>query len=277
MTKLLLSAAAALFLLAGCGDKKKAASLDFAAYGDCRHKTDVHRRVARSMAEARPKFVLVSGDLVDYPEQEAQWTEFRDIVKDLRAVSRYYSCFGDHDGASDAASRNYFLREMGQKDNYFDVVEGDYHIFILDSRSEFDDARQVEWLEKTAAASKSRHKFAVFHRAPFMIDAKRNWQADSIRPKIHPRLVKLKFCAAFCGHQHAFYATLRDGVRYVVTAGGGAPLKDVEPKLGQPGDLSKSFHHFVGFKNLGTRIQAHVYDEDGDEVEELAFTLCEHP
>jgi acid phosphatase type 7 len=269
-------AAAAFLLLAACGEKKKAASFDFAAYGDCRHKTEVHRKIAKNMAAAAPKFVLVSGDLVDDAEDEAEWTTFRDIVKDLRAVSKYYCSFGDHDGTSEPGSKNYFLKEMGQKENYFDVVEGDYHVFILDSRSEFDDPKQVEWLEKTAAASKSKHKFAVFHRSPYMVDEKRNWQADSIRPKIHPRLVKLKFCAAFCGHQHAYYTALRDGLRYVVTAGGGAPLKNIDMKLGQPGDQGKSFHHFVGFNNLGTRIQGRVYDMDGYEVPEFAFTLCEH-
>ncbi len=110
-----------------------------------------------------------------------------------------------------------------------------------------------------------------------MIDDKRGKEADDIRPRIHPLLVKLKFCAAFCGHQHSFYSTLRDGVRYVVTAGGGAPLWKIDPSLGQKGDLAKKFHHFVGFKVAGPKIEAHVYGEDGGEDEDLAFTLCEHP
>ena len=267
-----LFAAALLALVAGCGEKKKAASLDFAAYGDCRHSPSVHRKVAASIAAADPKFTLVTGDLLDEPESEAAWTEVRDILKDLRKKP-YYCAFGDHDGGS----KNLFQKEMGEERNYYDKREGDCHLFILDSRNDFTDAPQVEWLTRTATASTAKHKFAVFHHPPFMIYGKRMGEAEKIRPNIHPLLVKLKFCAAFCGHQHAFYSTLRDGVRYVVTAGGGAPLRAIDLANGQPGDIARKFYHFVGLKFAGPRIDAFVYDEDGVEDASLKFTLCEHP
>ncbi|MBV8879354.1 MAG: metallophosphoesterase, partial [Planctomycetaceae bacterium] len=253
-------------LLAGCGERKKAAPVDFVAYGDCRHQPKVHRKVAAAIAASGAKLFLVSGDLTDAPEEEASWAEFRDIVKDVRARGSYYCAFGDHDGGDKSG----FMKEMGMTKPYFDKVEGDYHLFVLDSRDKFRDAAQVEWLKKTARASTSKHKFAIFHHPPFMIDRDRGQEADAIRPNIHPVLAELKFCAAICGHQHAFYSTLRDGVRYVVTAGGGAPLWKIDPTLGAPGDLSRRFHHFVGLKDRGPKIEAHVIDEDGVEAEDLA-------
>jgi len=266
------AALACLLLVAGCGEKTKAAAVDFAAYGDCRHQPKVHRKVAAAMAASGARLFLVTGDLTDAPDEEASWGEFRDIVKDVRAKGPYYCSFGDHD----SGPKGLFLKEMGMTRPYFDKVEGDYHLFILDSRERFRDKEQLDWLKKTAAASTSKHKFAIFHHPPFMIDADRGREADAIRPNIHPVLVALKFCAAFCGHQHAFYSTKRDGVRYVVTAGGGAPLWKITPSLGGPGDLARRVHHFVGLRDLGSRIEAHVIDEDGVEAEDLAFTLCEH-
>lgn len=265
-------AVASLMVLAGCGEKKKAATVDFAAYGDCRHQPEIHRKVAKALAASGAKFFLVTGDLTDRPDEDEAWTEFRDVVKDLRARGPYYCSFGDHD----SGPRDLFLKEMGRTKPYFDQVEGDCHVFVLDSRGKFSEPEQVEWLKKTAGASTSKHKFAVFHHPPFMIDRDRGKEADEIRPNIHPFLAQLKFCAAFCGHQHAFYSTARDGVRYVVTAGGGAPLWKIDPSLGQKGDLSRRFHHFVGLKRAGAKIEAHVIDEDGGEAEDLAFTLCEH-
>ncbi|HZE96135.1 MAG TPA: metallophosphoesterase [Planctomycetota bacterium] len=261
-----------LLLLAACGEKKKAAPVDFVAYGDCRHQPQVHRKVARAIAASGANLFLVTGDLCDGPDEEASWVEFRDIVKDVRSKGPYYCSFGDHD----SGEKNLFMKELGMAKPYFDKVEGDYHVFILDSRDKFRDAAQIEWLRKTATASKSKHKFAIFHHPPFMVDKDRGREADVIRPNIHPVLTELKFCAAFCGHQHAFYSTLRDGVRYVVTAGGGAPLWKIDPSLGGPGDLSRRFHHFVGLKVNGPKIDAHVIDEDGVEAEDLAFTLCDH-
>ncbi len=267
------AAALLLIALAGCGEKKKAAGVDFAAYGDARHEPRIHRQIVNSMNASGAKYVVVTGDLVDDAEVEAQWLEVRDILKDLRSRVGYYCAVGDHD----PGSKNYFEREMGETRMYYDKREGDVHLFILDSRSKFTDAPQIEWLKKTANASTAKHKFAVFHHPPFMIYEKRMNEADAIRPNIHPLLVELKFCAAFCGHQHAFYSTKRDGLRYVVTAGGGAPLRNIDPKHGQPGDLARKFYHWVGLKFAGPRIDARVYNEHGEEAEDLAFVLCDHP
>jgi len=265
-------AAAALILLAGCAEKKRAAGLDFAAYGDCRHNSDVHRRIAGSIAASGAKFTLVSGDLVETPEDPAAWSEFRDIARELR--KKPYDCaVGDHD----PGEKLYFKKELGLDRFYYDRRDGDFHIFVLDSCGGFKDQEQLDWLEKTAAASTAKHKIAVFHHPPYLIKASRVAAAEELRPRIHPLLVRLKFCAAICGHQHAFYTTLRDGLRYVVTAGGGAPLYNLDTSLAQPGDLSRKFHHFVGFKIAGRRIEGHVYDPDGIEDDSLAFILCEHP
>lgn len=263
----------ALFLsLAGCTERKQVSPLDFAAYGDCRHNKKTHTEICASIAAAGPRFVLATGDMVDHGDAPELWAGWRDTTRDLRSKSKYYCAAGNHD----LGEGSLFLQEMGLDRLYYDQREGDFHVFILDSNDRFADPRQLEWLERTASASDAKHKFAVFHHPPFMIDRKRGEEAKPIREAIHPLLVKLRFCAAFCGHQHAFYTTKRDGVRYVVTAGGGAPLWDLEPSLGLPSDQWRKFYHFVGFRFATPRITGHVFGSDGVEAEDLAFTLCEH-
>ncbi len=262
---------AILLVLASCKEHGRAAGLDFGAYGDCRHQPAVHRRIAGSLSGSGAKFVLVSGDLVDTPDDPAAWDEFRDISGTLR--QHPYDCaVGDHD----SGGRNLFEKEFGRDRLFYDRRDGDCHVFVLNSIGRFEEQDQLEWLEKTASASTAKHRIAVFHHPPFGIMASRVAQTDKIRPRIHPLLVKLKFCAAICGHQHAFYTTLRDGVRYVVTAGGGASLYNLDSSLAGSGDRFRSFHHFVGFKFAGAGIEGHVYDPDGVEDESLAFPLCEH-
>lgn len=265
---------AVVLLLLGCSKPPPPLPiLDFVAYGDSRHYVETHRQLAASILTAKPRFILHSGDLVDHPDQEGEWAQFRDIVKDLRAGSEFLCAVGDHDWVEGS---DVFLKEFRMARWYVDARIGDYHIFVLDSRGGFGDAEQVAWLEKTASASTAKHKFAVFHHPPFMVDPKRVKEAEALRPKIHPLLVKLKFCAAFCGHQHAFYTAVRDGLRYVVTAGGGAPLRGLDPSLGDKADLSRSFHHFCGFTVAGPKIEGRVYGKDGTEAPDLRFTLCEH-
>jgi 3',5'-cyclic AMP phosphodiesterase CpdA len=267
------TAAVALLLGAGCGEKIQAAGLDFAAYGDCRHRRAIHQELCRSMAAASPRYVLVTGDLVDYAERPEQWAEWKEDTEALRARTKYYCSAGNHD----LGEGNLFQKTMGMERLYFDVREGDTHIFILDSNGSFNDPRQLEWFEKTAAASTALHKFVVFHHPPFLLSPARHEEVTIVRAAVHPLLVKYKFCAAFCGHQHAFYTTVRDNVRYVVTAGGGAPLWDLDRSLGMPSDMARKFYHFVGFKILGKAIEGHVYGKDGVEDPDLRFTLCSHP
>ncbi len=246
---------------------------DFAVYGDCRHSPDVHRHVATSMAMTKPAFVLNTGDLVDDGDDDTLIAQFREITRELRTGRDYLPARGDHEGATSAILRKEFSID---KTYYYDKVIGDCHLFVLDSTNRFEDKEQLAWLEERAAASKAKHKFAVFHHPPFMIRSERMPEADRIRPIIHPLLVKLKFCAAFCGHQHAFYTTVRDGLRYVVTGGGGAPLWKVDPSLGLPGDLSSKMWHWVGCRFEGLKVTGIVVDRYGQPQSDLGFTVCEH-
>ena len=121
--------------LAGCGEKVTAAGLDFAAYGDCRHRRAIHQELCRSMAAASPKYVLVTGDLVDYADRPEQWAEWKADTEALRAQMKYHCAAGNHD----LGEGNLFQKTLGIERLYFDVREGDAHIFILDSNQNFAD------------------------------------------------------------------------------------------------------------------------------------------
>ena len=249
-----------------------AVALDFAAYGDCRSGHATHRRICDSMIRSGAKFVVVSGDLVDWGDDEDDWKIWREVTKDLRAKAAYLAAPGNHDVSRNRA----FEREFGVERSWYDKRMGDVHLFLLDSNEYFAEAEQLAWLEKTAGASDARHKIAAFHHPPWSLDSFGEYEEKAVRERLHPLLVKLKFCAAFAGHHHSFYATKRDGVRYVVTAGGGAHLYRQTASRAIAGDLFRSFHHFVGGVVGPKGIAARVFDPDGLEAPDLAFPLCEH-
>lgn len=249
-----------------------ALALDFAAYGDCRSGHAIHRRICASMVRSGAKYVVVSGDLVDWGDDAADWDVWRDITKDLRARAAYLAAPGNHDVSTSRA----FERELGLERSWHEKRIGDVHLFLLDSNAGFAEEEQLAWLERTATASDAPHKIAAFHHSAFSLDSYGELEERPIRERLHPLLLKLRFCAAFAGHHHAFYTTVRNGLRYVVTAGGGAHLYRQQESRAIKGDLFRSFHHFVGC-TIGPRgISGRVFDPDGVEVPELAFPLCEH-
>lgn len=244
---------------------------DFAVYGDCRYNTGVHRKVCESIVATGARFVVVTGDLVDFGDSEEEWAEFREITKELRSKADYLAAPGNHD----LYPQRLFEREFGLDRTYREKVVGDAHVFLLDSNQYFSDGEQLRWLEEQAAASTSRHKIAAFHHPPYSLDS---WEGEEqrVRERIHALLVRLRFCAAFMGHHHSFYATRRDGLRYVVSAGGGAPLYPIEESKAIPGDLYRRFHHFVACRVSEKGVTARVFDPDGLEAPELAFEVCKH-
>jgi hypothetical protein len=63
----------------------------------------------------------------------------------------------------------------------------------------------------------------------------------------------------------------------VITGGGGAPLWKIDGSLARKGDLWRKFYHYIGCRTVGRKISALVFDAEGAEAPELAFTVCEHP
>ncbi len=245
----------------------------FVAYGDARHYNDVHVRICASIAKTDPKFVITTGDLAVDGNKPEDWTLWRETTRELRAKTPYYTVVGDHDGDS-----GLYAKEFGFVDkplHYEKTLEG-IDFFFLNSKEEFEEKTQFKWLEERVAASRSQHRIAVFHVPPFVNDPPRFEQAERIKAIVHGILTRYKFCAAICSHTHAFYSTARDGVRYVITGGGGARLSRQAGGALQTGDVYRTFHHYVGFTVTDRAISARVIDDYGREDASLAFTACDH-
>jgi len=242
----------------------------FVAYGDSIGNPDTHARLCEWIAKSGARFVVSTGDL--FSGREGDLEAFREATFGVRQRMAYYPVPGNHDVADGEA----FREEFGCDQGPWERVLGGVHFYFLDSNSAFSDPGQLAWLKERASASTSVHNIAVFHHPPFSVKGDREAAADVIEQRIHPLLVQLKFCAAICGHDHHFYTTVRDGVRYVVTGGGGAHLYDVHPERMQQGDLAMKFHHYVLCRVAQQAITAQVVDEDGRESTELRFVMCKH-
>jgi hypothetical protein len=266
--------------VAGCSPGVPPPPVDLAVYGDCRQYAKIHRKICNHIASRNPKATVVVGDLVDHPTVPAEWTEFHDITKVVRDKSPLICAVGNHDvyqvEAPGVAAGAVFIRELKLERTWYDRVVGDFHLFMLDSLTGFKEPEQLLWFQKAAEASRSKHKFAIFHHPPYHLDRRKATLMPAVQAAIPPLLAKMKFCAAFCGHEHAFYYTRRDGVPYVVTGGGGSALAKQDLSLQVEGDLARSFYHYVGVTVAGSRVDGRVYTPDGGEVPDLAFPICNH-
>ncbi len=206
---------------------------EFLVYGDTRTRHEVHRKVVAAMlANSKPDFLLQTGDLVANGSDPSLWPIFFDIEHNLLREAAFFPMLGNHE----RNSSNYY--EFMQKDAYYSFDWGSAHFSILDSDiANFPGGKagrqafwkqQTEWLEDDLAKNqKAEFRFVAAHHPPITAVSER--QGDNPHmTALMPMLEKYHVTAAFFGHDHNYQHYVKNGVHYIITGGGGAPLYDVD-------------------------------------------------
>jgi len=236
----------------------------FVAYGDTRTNPVEHAVIINEILGLHPEFVLQSGDLVSDGKNPAQWDQFTQITQPLRnAHIAYYPARGNHDVG---AYYPKFVTEpfdSGDKVNklYYAFTRHGNRFIIVDSMGDYDPrSKQYAWLvsELTKAQKTAVNTFVMFHEGPFSVGP--HGSTPEAQQYLHPLFVKYKPTAVFCGHDHLYYRTVRNGVTYLVTGGGGAPpYKPENKQIAIPGDVYVSDIDSAGHELAPEKYQSQIY------------------
>jgi 3',5'-cyclic AMP phosphodiesterase CpdA len=107
--------------------------------------------------------------------------------------------------------------------------------------------KQIKWLESDLELHKDADfVFVSFHHPLYSSpesDDRREEQRE-LRKRFEPLLKRYRVTAVFSGHDHFYERNEVDGIHYIVTGGGGAPLDEFGEPL--PSSVKReSVHHFV--------------------------------
>jgi hypothetical protein len=113
-----------------------------------------------------------------------------------------------------------------EEEQWWSIRWGDVLLIGLDSNLaylKFTGLREeTDWL-KSVLAQEARYKFVFFHHPLWSSDAYYGGD-EGLAALWHPLLLEYGVTAVFTGHAHNYEHIIRDGVHYIVTGGGGAPL-----------------------------------------------------
>lgn len=186
----------------------------------------------------KPRFVIVTGDLVNKPGDAAQIAEYRRIIAKIDRGIPVYSVSGNHDVANEptAQTLNAWRQTFGR--DYYSFRQGDLYGIVLDStlihspQNVMDEyQRQQEWLRgelQAARASGARHIVVFEHHPPFLEKRDEPDQYFNLpRERREPLLRELQEAGVklvVSGHLHRAAEGNDGGMQSVIAGPVGRPL-----------------------------------------------------
>jgi 3',5'-cyclic AMP phosphodiesterase CpdA len=221
-----------------CGDARPRLTVEV-----WRDRSDAERiAVTARMAQARPAFVLNTGDLVTQGDSRTEWARFdREMAVMRDAGVPYFAGLGNHDLAGDEQSAllNFFARfPTLRHERSFVLRHRDCAIVQLDtnyrSMQTPDRIEQAAWLTRTLDALQADPAVRIVilgtHHPPFTnvaLHEPSGWVRDTLVPIAAARP---KVRAVVSGHAHT-YERFRSGtIDCFVSGGAGAPLVGTRPR-----------------------------------------------
>ncbi len=268
----------------------------FVLMGDTRSDHAAHASVVEAVRrEPDLAFVINSGDLISNGEFEDQWDTFFEIEKELMARTVVYPAIGNHDeheGEAPIYERVFVIpTERSSSERYYSFRYGNSEFIVLDHHVEvepwylcllqfkvYDECftrRQDIFIQERLDAARSdasiRHIFVVVHMGPYSSKPGRSGSAQ-MRAWL-ARFRAAGVTAILSGHDHYYeHGISGNGIDYVVSGGGGAPLYEVDPSLvsqlyPHTPIVSESIHHYVLVEVDGDAVHMTTRTPDGILVE----------
>lgn len=239
-------------------------SLRFIVYGDCQDGHAIHKKIVAQILKQKPDLVLITGDLVNNAADPSHWKMYDTITEEMRKTFPVYTVRGNHD--LNPAYLERFTMPIGSGNkNYYSFDKGNCHFIGLDAYLPLTpDSEQYRWLvqDLEVASRKNRIIFAMLHPPIYGI----GWHGSDLRIRkvLAPLFTKYGVRAVFNGHDHNYYRTLREGVTYITSGGGGGIPYPPNPKKGAiAGDKWALAFHYVLYEVFEDKVKAVAIRWDG--------------
>ncbi len=204
----------------------------FAAFGDTRSGHKVHRSLIEAMAREDIDFLLHSGDIVYTGGVLDEWHTFFEIESPVIRRVPIFAAVGNHDVSLRGHFRRYFLMSRINAGNrYYSQDWGSVRVLLMDSSAEGrKGSAQYRYLaaKMKEAADQNLVTLLVLHHPPYSAGA--HGSDLEMREIVGDLGPKYGLEVVLAGHDHNYERTKRiDGVTYLVSASGGAPIRRMTP------------------------------------------------
>lgn len=265
-------------------------SYRFITLGDVRSLPDVWHAVSERIYENEKEalFIVGTGDYPADGTQYSQWIDqFFSPARNLLASVPMWPSIGNHErtkqfavppSAAEEEDSHYFsLFELPGNEHWYRVDYRYVTLLIIDSNSQMQPGHeQYEWLLEQLRSPRERFTIAAFHHAPLTSGphgrrhedgTPREWPIDQAIRFVVPLFEMYGVDLVLNGHDHLYERSVKDGVTYVVTGGGGAPLYKVNSVENLYQQVAVSTNHYLAVDVSAAKLAMTAIDTEGEVID----------
>lgn len=201
----------------------------FVVVGDSQYNFRMAKRVMETIHAEQPDFVMSVGDLVQKGSVELYLAYHLPLVNILKPAP-LIPVPGNHDAGPNHNFDAY--KALYGADQFSFDYGGCRFVGFNDSTIWGMTPSRLRFLEKEFSKPGAAHTFLFMHIPPDFLKVfhgKVGRGFHTFQGAFHALLVRHKVECVFMGHVHGYSAFMRDGVRYIITAGGGGYLAEALP------------------------------------------------
>jgi len=264
--------------LAAPPSNAQAQTWQFVVYGDTRNHDNRHREVLRAIVNHTPgyKFIFNVGDCVDHGDDASEWEIFQKACNEVlggmgqdQIPPKYMAAPGNHDATETSkglANWNHYLpgqvQQFGHEGKFFTFDYENARFVVMDSDKSSKTGPQLTMMMEAIQNNPQPWLFVITHRPIF------EFGNYSYRDDLHDAwgipLYQNGCDIIFNGHDHFYLRTQKleldgnlnppldpdHGTVQIITANGGAPLRDINPNKDGNGYIVVTYKKDYGYTEL---------------------------
>ncbi|MFH1367504.1 MAG: metallophosphoesterase [Elusimicrobiota bacterium] len=252
-------------VLLSCAAIASAAGKTAVIYGDTRTNAEMHRKITQAILKIKPEIVFHTGDLVNDGRNPGDWKVFNEISAPLRKAVKFYPVLGNHEHQSKIYFDSF---KLPNNERWYSVDWNGIRFMMLDTESDIKSgSEQYNWLESELKKDKSKFRIIVNHHPAYTTGS--HGDEQNLREKLVPLLEKYEVDMMFSGHNHCYERQEVNGIFYITTGGGGAPLHS-QRKQDPNSKIFLECYNFSELRLDGNELSVTVYDDNMKVIDEFS-------
>ena len=248
----------------------------FVAYGDSRTFASAHAAVVKAIVASAPRLVLHTGDMTRDGTVASYWqTEYFAPAKPLIATTPMYPSLGNHEKGT-TNYYTYFSTPVGggtKNEEWYSFNYGSVHFISIDTCTTYSvGSTQYNWLVNDLKSATAEWKVVLTHYPTYSSGT--HGGSTTMQKVLVPLFEQYHVDMVFAGHDHIYERSLKSGIYYFVTGGGGAELYSVGKTSNPYRQYSKSAYHHITVDISGNTATIKARGNDGVSFDGVTIT---HP